>query len=80
MSRTLPTALLILFAPAASAAPPDFDRQVAPILASHCTDCHSGAKPKGKLDLTRKAGAAETIAPGKPADSSLWQRVEAASA
>ncbi|MBN9119067.1 MAG: DUF1553 domain-containing protein [Planctomycetes bacterium] len=42
-----------------------------------CTDCHGGAKPKGELDLTRKAGAAETVVPGKPADSALWQRVAA---
>ncbi len=77
MPRFLLLALFLFVGPYAGAAPPDFDRQIAPILASHCTDCHSGAKPKGKLDLTRKAGAAETVVPGKPADSVLWQRVAA---
>ena len=48
------------------AAPPDFDREIAPLLATHCTDCHGGPKPKGKLDLTRKAD-------GGP----LWERVAA---
>jgi hypothetical protein len=77
MSRTLSTVVVLLFAAPAIGGPPDFDTQVAPLLASYCTDCHSGAKPKGKLDLTRKAGAAGAIAPGKPDDSSLWQRVAA---
>src|SRR5262245_20483256 len=75
MRRLLSAAFLLLFAPAARAAPPDFDKQIAPILASHCTDCHGGAKPKGKLDLTRAAGAANVVVAGKPADSPLWQRV-----
>ena len=52
----------------ATAAPPDFDKDVAPILAARCIDCHSGPKPKGKYDISRKANvdAAE-----------LWRRVEA---
>ncbi|MBA4189651.1 MAG: hypothetical protein C0467_16830 [Planctomycetaceae bacterium] len=29
-----------------------FQKQVLPILTAHCTECHSGEKPKGKLDLT----------------------------
>ncbi|MBX9579454.1 MAG: DUF1549 domain-containing protein, partial [Gemmataceae bacterium] len=59
------------------AAPPDFDRQVAPVLASHCLPCHSGPKPKGDLDLSRKAGASAAVVAGKPDDSTLWQRVAA---
>ena len=35
----------------------DFDAKVAPILARRCLDCHSGADPKGKLDLSRRASA-----------------------
>lgn len=50
----------------ASAAPPDFDREIAPLLAARCLDCHAGPKPKGDLDLSRKANV-------NPAD--LWQRV-----
>src|SRR5260370_6195014 len=61
----------------------DFDRTIAPLLAQHCLDCHSGAKPKGKLDLTHekavlkggKSGPA--IVPGKFAESVLWDRVDA---
>lgn len=77
MPRLLSATALLLLVPFAGAAPPDFDKQIAPILASHCTDCHSGAKPKGKLDLTRKAGAGGALVAGKPADSPLWQRVAA---
>jgi hypothetical protein len=72
-------ALSLLLAPAAPApaAGPDFDREVAPLLAARCLDCHSGPKPKGKLDLARKAGAGAVVVAGRPADSPLWQRVAA---
>ncbi len=59
-----------------------FDRSVAPILVRRCLDCHSGADPKGKLDLSRRAPAFEggeggaAITPGKLDDSLLWERVE----
>ncbi|QEL15387.1 DUF1553 domain-containing protein [Limnoglobus roseus] len=66
---------LSLFAPPLFAAPPDFDKQVAPLIARRCLDCHAGAEAKGKLDLSRRAGAAEVIA-GK-AESELWKRVAA---
>ncbi|MDX1948689.1 MAG: DUF1553 domain-containing protein [Pirellulaceae bacterium] len=62
---------------------PDFDREVAPILAGRCLDCHSGTGPKGNLDLsTAKAALAggdsgPAIVPGKPAKSPLWERIEA---
>lgn len=36
-----------------------FKQQMLPILKSHCTDCHSGAEPAAKLDLSR------TIDPGQ---------------
>jgi hypothetical protein len=77
MPRLVVTALLLLAPAAATAAPPDFDKQVAPVLASRCLDCHSGEKPKGKLDLSRSAGAAGVVAAGKPDDSELWKRVAA---
>lgn len=59
----------------------DFDAKVAPLLARRCLDCHSGADPKGKLDLSRKIAAlaggesGTVIVPGKPEDSLLWERV-----
>src|SRR4051812_36284700 len=66
----------------AHAAAVDFDRTVAPILARRCLDCHSGAEPKGKLDLSRRASAAKggdggpAVVPGKPDESLLWEHVE----
>src|SRR5262249_54626251 len=55
---------------------PDFDEKVAPLLSVRCLDCHSGSKPKGGLDLSRRRSAMEggdqgvVIVPGKP-DASL---------
>ncbi len=68
---------LVLAASLVQAAPPEFDKHVAPLLASHCLDCHSGPKPKGGLDLSHKAKAfaKKTIVAGKPDESPLWQRV-----
>ena len=63
----------------AFAAPPDFDKQIAPILAARCLNCHSGPKPKGELDLSRKnnllAGDSPIVLPGKPSESELWERI-----
>jgi Protein of unknown function (DUF1553)/Protein of unknown function (DUF1549)/Concanavalin A-like lectin/glucanases superfamily/Planctomycete cytochrome C len=69
--------LFVVLTPPLAAAPPDFDKQVAPLLARHCLDCHSGTEPKGKLDLSRKTAALEQVVPGKSADSELWSRVAA---
>jgi hypothetical protein len=59
---------LLVFASATPAAPPDFDKQVAPLLAARCLDCHSGATPKGRFDISRKANV--------KADE-VWKRVAA---
>jgi Protein of unknown function (DUF1549)/Protein of unknown function (DUF1553)/Planctomycete cytochrome C len=81
--------LLILFSAistrgvSAAGEGPDFDKQVAPILANRCLECHSGAEPKGKLDLSRaksafsggESGAA--IVRSRPDESYLWQRISA---
>lgn len=59
----------------------DFDRDVAPLLASKCLECHSGVGPEGGLDLTQqsrmlKGGeAGPSVVPGNLDDSPLWQRV-----
>jgi hypothetical protein len=61
--------------------PTDFDREVKPLLATHCIACHGSDKQKGGLRLDRKADAlaggdsGKVIAPGKPADSLLMKRV-----
>ena len=63
-------------------APVDFDREVAPLLAERCLDCHSGPKPKGGLDLTsHKATLAggesgPALVAGKVDESELWLRVD----
>ena len=74
-------ALLFAAATATAADEIDFDRQVAPIFASHCLECHSGGQPKGGLSLSRvelatKGG--ETGAAFIATDSVkslLWERV-----
>lgn len=69
---------LLALSSVAIARPPDFDRDVAPILASKCLDCHSGDDAKGGLDLSRKETAlAMAIRPGKVDASSVWTKVAA---
>jgi hypothetical protein len=75
--------LLLALAPAVSAADPDFDRTIAPLLVQHCLDCHQGPKPKGGLDLSRQQAALAggksgvAIVPGRAEESRLWRRVHA---
>lgn len=58
-----------------------FENEVAPILASHCIECHDPATRKGKLDLTRRSTAFVTledglsIVAGAPEKSRLWEAV-----
>jgi hypothetical protein len=54
-----------------------FDTSVAPLLVERCTECHGGLKPKGNLDLTRKAATAKVVSAANLSASLLWQRVEA---
>ncbi|MFO1096561.1 MAG: DUF1549 domain-containing protein [Planctomycetaceae bacterium] len=67
----------------ADAATPDFDREIAPLLASHCLECHSGGEAKGGLDLQRRERAmaggdsGRVIEPSNVDASVLWQRVAA---
>ncbi|HEY1188698.1 MAG TPA: DUF1553 domain-containing protein [Gemmata sp.] len=81
MRCLLSLCLLLCATNAAWGAPPDFDTQVAPVLAARCLGCHSGGKPKGQFDVSRKervlGGDAPAVVPGKPASSSLWERVAA---
>ena len=83
ISRVLMALMLAMAAVPGFAQEPQFDATVAPLLIERCIDCHSGAKPKGGLDLTKRA---ETFKRGKSgpgivpkdlAKSVLWQRVEA---
>ncbi len=81
---TLPIVFALAIAQTTLASePPDFDREVAPILASRCLECHSGTEPKGKFDLSQAKAAqvggesGPAIEPGKPAVSLLWERIAA---
>ena len=78
--RTAALALLALLTPTVARAAPDFDKDVVPVLAARCLDCHSGADPKGDLDLTRAGavlGPKGAVVAGKPDASTLWTRVVA---
>ncbi len=67
----------------AAAQAPDFDREIAPLIARRCLGCHAGEEPQGKLDLTRREGAktggesGPAIVPNDLSASQLWQRIEA---
>jgi hypothetical protein len=70
----------LLAAPVVAAEAPDFDRTVAPLLASRCLECHNPADKKGKLDLTTEAGLLRGGENGLVVertldDSLLWQHV-----
>jgi hypothetical protein len=73
--------LALSSATAVNGAGPDFDTAIAPTLCEHCLDCHSGSKPKGGLDLSRRGAllaggkTGEVLAPGKPDESRLWDLV-----
>ncbi len=51
-----------------------FDRDIAPLLARRCLECHSGPAPKGDLDLTGEKSTREVLA-DKLDEATLWQRV-----
>ncbi|MEX0717347.1 MAG: PSD1 and planctomycete cytochrome C domain-containing protein [Planctomycetaceae bacterium] len=60
-----------------------FDRDVAPLLAGRCLECHDSVRREGNLDLTSRASAlaggdgGPAIVPGDPERSLLWSRVSA---
>src|SRR5438270_2770753 len=71
--------------PAAGTRPVSYLREVRPILAQHCFQCHgpdeAARKAKLRLDLKDKAFAerhgSRVIAPGDPGGSLVWERVAA---
>jgi hypothetical protein len=70
VSRLISLAVVLLGPVAVSAGAPDFDRVVAPLLVRRCVGCHSGEKPKGDFDITRKSAVAPVV-------SELWRKVAA---
>jgi cytochrome c553 len=77
--RSLAVPLLLLHALTASAAAPEFQRDVLPILTKHCADCHSADGPESELNLTNEASllrgarSGHIVAPGKGQASLLTQ-------
>src|SRR5262245_51073214 len=64
------------------AAPVDFSRDIEPILIKRCFECHGPDQQKGRLRLDSRAAATQAgksghvaIAPGRPDESELIQRV-----
>ncbi len=58
-----------------------FSRQIRPLLATRCLECHSGPRPEGGLDLSRRETLAKGGDSGPPLDAAnpqaglLWRRV-----
>lgn len=63
------------FAELAHSAPPqsEFDTYIAPLLATHCLECHSSTHAEGGLDLSTKKAATEGGDSGVVFDASDWQ-------
>ena len=86
LGRSLPLCVaLALGARATAAAPVDFARDIRPILADRCYDCHGAEKPKGGLQLVSlqtalKGGESGTpaLVAGQSAKSELIARVTTA--
>jgi hypothetical protein len=59
----------------------DFQREIRPLLSDNCFQCHGPDSDTrmANLRLDHKETAARVIAPGKSADSLLYQRISAAS-
>ena len=69
-SRPLHIALALLIFPLvarAAPSPPDFDRDIKPILAQHCFKCHGPEKQKGGLRLDQKPSVLKGGDSGTPA-------------
>ncbi len=80
-SIRLAVATLVCWSSSILAAEPtvDFARDIEPILVRSCVGCHGPVKSKGSLRLDSRAAAmkAGVLAPGKPAESELLQRIAA---
>lgn len=53
--------------------PLNFEKQVAPLLNTHCVNCHSGETPKGDLDLVIKDHV--EVIKRADSDKEFWRRI-----
>ena len=66
---------------AGAAEPASFERDVLPILNSHCLQCHGGLHRKAELDLRSSAAVlaggenGKVVVPGEPDASLLWKKI-----
>jgi Protein of unknown function (DUF1553)/Protein of unknown function (DUF1549)/Planctomycete cytochrome C/Concanavalin A-like lectin/glucanases superfamily len=79
LTRLAIAVLFVGLRPCAAALPADFNRDVRPILADTCFQCHGPDKAKRKADLRldTEEGAAKVLTPGDPAKSELFRRITA---
>ena len=78
-------ALLLAAALPAVPAPVDFQRDIQPLLAARCAECHGDKKDKGGVRFDRRRTVFQggdsghaLVLPGRPAESPLLQRVTSA--
>ncbi|MBX9787409.1 MAG: PSD1 and planctomycete cytochrome C domain-containing protein [Pirellulales bacterium] len=73
----------VVFGPAASAAAPDFEDEVAPLLVKRCLECHNATQAAGGLVLESRESLSSggesgpAVVPGSAAESYLMERVAA---
>src|SRR5262245_11915179 len=72
--------LTVILSATSSLAAPDFGRDIQPIFARHCYECHGQEKQKGQLRLDERSSALRigekaVIVPGKPNKSDLYRRI-----
>ena len=82
LASTIALVLGFVLIQGAKAAPPvDYARDVKPLLAKHCVDCHGAKLPKGKLRLDTAAAALKggksgpSVVPGQAEESALIDAV-----
>ncbi len=74
-SRFLPVLCLLALPSLASAqtgpaAIPSYSKEIVPLLGKYCLSCHSGARPKGKFDLSALKEEADALK-----KTALWEKV-----
>ncbi len=69
--------LSVLVIGTAAAAPVDFDRQIRPLLAENCFQCHGvdATARQADLRLDQQAGVVAKVTAGRPAKSGLFARI-----